>query len=418
MRGESGSVSVGAIHASWPLGSVPLSRLGVKEMRVPSLVGIILTISGFVASCDNPPAEYRVTLDGQPADMELVATVTWPPGEYAGFIEDSAFCGQVGYLMNRDSVHWIDLATGEVLGQIGGRGQGPGEWEHAASVAADCERGMVYVVDTLKGALAFSFSTGEYLDTISKPALFAPGGGHAGAAHGELWVPGLWPSDGRDITTVRAGSGMYQGAELGWRVSADHDAGTSIAAAIAEDCYAIQSSCFTHPIDRFTESGSSYWFVGQGASTRAHVLDGDGRLVTSVDVRSPRFERDGTRARLDVDVAQEMRWGLTNSAVQGVFAWKDTLAVVHMLRATENWTLGQVMQFEVFLNLFSSSGEPLVADLKLPDFSIGRSEEYIYFLDYGEAGRRRNVDQIDIRRISLPRLRGRWLGNDGKLLSH
>ena len=385
-------------------------------MRTFLLFAITATASGTVVSCDKPPAEYRVALDGQPVNMELVATVTWSRGEYAGFIEDSAFCGEVGYLMNRDTVHWIDLATGRVLGQIGGRGQGPGEWQHAASLAADCEKGIVYVVDTLKGALAFSLSTGEYLNTISKPAVFAPGGGHAGAAHGELWVPGLWPSDDRDITTVRAGTGMYQSAQLGWRVPSDQDAGTPIAAAIEEDCYAIQSSCFTHPIDRFMESGSSFWFVGQGASTRAHVLDDDGRLVTSVDVRSPRFERDGTRARLDVDVAQEMRWGLTNSAVQGVFAWNDTLAVVHMLRATENWTLGQVMQFEVFLNLFSSSGEPLVADLKLPDFSIGRSEEYIYFLDYGEAGRRRNVDQIDIRRISLPGLRDWWLGSDGEPL--
>lgn len=100
---------------------------------------------------------------------------------------------------------------------------------------------------------------------------------------------------------------------------------------------------------------------------------------------------------------------MTNSEVQGVYAWNDTLAVVHALHATTDWRPGQIMQFSVFLNLFSSTGERLVADVGLPDLSIGRSGEHIYFLDYGEAGRARNVDAVDILRLSLPGLRDRLL---------
>ncbi len=376
-------------------------------------VAVMVAVSAFFLSCERQARNYRVAADGQPADTELVATVTWPPGEFAGLIEDSAFCDEVGYLMNRDRVHWVDLESGSVLGRIGGRGQGPGEWEHAASVAADCEAGVVYVVDTIKGALAFSLTTGDYLRTIPRPAGFEPGTGHAGAAQGVLWVPGLWPGGGGDITTVRVGGGMYEGARLGWTVSSGLDEGGSIAAPIYEDCYAIQSSCFASFFDRFQQAGSSFWFVGQGAGTSAQVLDDEGGVVTVVDIRSPRFQRDGARAVFSAGVAQEMRWGLTNSTLQGLFAWSDLFAVVHFLRATEDWTLGQVMQFEVFLNLFSSAGDPLVADVRLPDFSIGRSGEYLYFLDWGEAGRRRDVDQLDIRRISLPQLRDRWLADGG-----
>ncbi len=375
-------------------------------------VSVMVAVSAVVLSCERQARNYRVAADGQPADTELVATVTWPPGEFAGFIEDSAFCDEVGYLMNRDRVHWVDLESGSVLGRIGGRGQGPGEWEHAASVAADCEAGVVYVVDTIKGALAFSLTTGDYLRTVPRPAGFEPGAGHAGAAQGVLWVPGLWPAGGGDITTVRVGGGMYESTRLGWKVSG-RDEGRPIAAPIEEDCYAIQSSCFVSFVDRFRQAGSSFWFVGQGAGASARVLDLEGGVVTVVDVRSPRFARDGARAVLGAGLAQEMRWGETNSAVEGIFAWSDVLGVVHSLHATKDWTLGQVMQLDVFLNLFSSAGDPLVADVRLPDLSIGRSGEYLYFLDWGEAGRRRDVDQLDIRRVSLPQLRDRWLADGG-----
>ena len=353
-----------------------------------------------------PP--YRVEMDGRPADTELVATVTWPAGQYAGFVEDSVFCGQTGYLMTREVVHQIDLGTGAVRGRIGRLGQGPGEWSRAIGVAADCDGGVLYVVDTIQGILAYSLPAGEYLGVTPRPAGFQPGHGHTSVMWGVLAVPGLWPPNGGHINTVRHGSGMYEGTKTGWAVSTAADEGKPIAPPLENDCYALPSACLTNVVDRFEDSGSLLWFIGQGNSQSARVVDGDGATVTAVDIRSPLFTRDGRRVDLSGPAAQ-LRWGVTNSTVQGVYAWNDTLAVVHILRATKDWQPGQVMQFSVFLNLFSSTGEGLVADVGLPDLSIGRSDEHVYFLDYGEAGRRRNVDTVDILRLSLPGLRDRLL---------
>ena len=376
--------------------------------------GIVLVLLGFagVFGCaapeGDPPATFRVEMNGRTVDTELVATVTWPPGEYAGFVEDSAFCGRTGYLMTREVVHWIDLDTGTVRGRIGRRGQGPGEWSRAIGLAADCDGGVLYVVDTVQGILAYSMSGGDYVGLTRRPARFAPGHGHSSVTQGVLAVPGLWPPNAGLVTTMRTGDDMYAGMQLGWALSITTGEGGSIAVPFEEDCYATQSACFTNPVDGFQQSGSPFWLVGQGGSTSARVVDADGAPVAALDIRSPLFARDGTRVDLG-SLEAEMRWGVTNSEVQGVYAWNDTLAVVHALHATTDWRPGRIMQFSVFLNLFSSTGEPLVADVGLPDLSIGRSGEHIYFLDYGEAGRSRNVDAVDILRLSLPGLRDRLL---------
>ena len=376
--------------------------------------GIVLVLLGFagVFGCTAPegdlPATYRVEMNGRPADTELVAAVTWPPGEYAGFVEDSAFCGRTGYLMTREVVHWIDLDTGTVRGRIGRRGQGPGEWSRAIGLAADCDGGVLYVVDTVQGLLAYSLPAGEYLGVTSRPTGFQPGHGQTSVTHGVLAVPGLWPPNGGHIDTVWLGRGMYEGTRIGWAVSTGTDEERPVAGPLEDDCHATPSACFTNLVDGFQRSGSPFWFVGQGGSTSAGVVDADGAPVAAVDIRSPLFARDGTRVDLG-SLEAEVRWGVTNSEVQAVYAWNDTLAVVHTLHATTDWRPGQIMQFSVFLNLFSSTGEPLVADVGLPDLSIGRSGEYIYFLDYGEAGRARNVDAVDVLRLSLPGLRDRLL---------
>ena len=354
------------------------------------------------------PTSYRVEMNGRPADTELVAAVTWPPGEYAGFVDDSAFCGRTGYLMTREVVHRIDLDTGTVRGRIGRRGQGPGEWSRAIGLAADCDGGVLYVVDTVQGILAYSLPAGEYLGVTSRPTGFQPGHGQTSVTRGVLAVPGLWPPNGGHIDTVWLGRGMYEGTRIGWAVSTASDEGRPVAEPLEDDCHATPSACFTNLVDGFQQSGSPFWLVGQGGSTSARVVDADGAPVTAVDIRSPLFARDGTRVELG-SLEAEARWGVTNSEVQGVYAWNDTLAVVHTLHATTDWRPGQIMQFSVFLNLFSSTGEPLVVDVGLPDLSIGRSGEHIYFLDYGEAGRARNVDAVDVLRLSLPGLRDRLL---------
>ena len=372
------------------------------------MLAVLVGVFGCAAPEGEPPTPYRVEMDGRPADTELVATVTWPAGEYAGFVEDSVFCGQTGYLMTREVVHQIDVGAGAVRGRIGRLGQGPGEWSRAIGVAADCDGGVLYVVDTVQGVLAYSLPAGEYLGVTPRPAGFQPGHGHTSVMRGVLAVPGLWPPNDGHIDSVRHGSGMFEGTRIGWAVSTAADEERSVAIPWEDDCYATPSACLTNVVDRFEDSGSLLWFVGQGGSASARVVDGGGATVTTVDIRSPFFLRDGTRVDLSGPQA-EARWGETNSEVQGVYAWNANLAVVHTLYATKDWRPGQIMQFSVFLNLFSSAGERLVADVGLPDLSIGRSGEHIYFLDYGEAGRARNVDTVDILRLSLPGLRDRLL---------
>ena len=145
---------------------------------------------------------------------------------------------------------------------------------------------------------------------------------------------------------------------------------------------------------------------------RVEMLDSGSTRIRSIDVRSSRFTRDGGRVSRNATREESTNWGTTNSAVSDLFVWDDVLGVIHSLHANAMTSRDDVVQFDVFLNLLSLTGERLVSDIRLPDLPIGRSGEYIYFLDYGPAGRRTDFDQVDVRRLSLIDVRDSLLAQE------
>lgn len=53
------------------------------------------------------------------------------------------------------------------------------------------------------------------------------------------------------------------------------------------------------------------------------------------------------------------------------------------------------------MNLHMATGEALVSDIGLPDLVVGRDGESLLVIDYGEAGRRDDADQVGLLRIPM-----------------
>ena len=383
------------------------------RMRVHRLTVLVAVA---VVACAGPAPEesvepYRIAMDGRPVETELVATVAWPPGAFAGFVANTAFCEPRAYLISGDGavIHVIDLEAGLAVDRIERQGEGPGEWLQAMTLATDCDAGVLYIVG-YRHVVVLGLDRGEYRATIPRPASFEPNASRAGVFQGDLVVPGLWNMKG-----VYDFSDM----QLGWTVPVERvlrspsgPTGSPIAAPLEPECHGSGYICRKTHLERFEDSGAWYWAVSQGSSMRVEMLDSGSTRIRSIDVRSSRFTRDGGRVSRNATREESTNWGTTNSAVSDLFVWDDVLGVIHSLHANAMTSRDDVVQFDVFLNLLSLTGERLVSDIRLPDLPIGRSGEYIYFLDYGPAGRRTDFDQVDVRRLSLIDVRDSLLAQE------
>ena len=78
-----------------------------------------------------------------------------------------------------------------------------------------------------------------------------------------------------------------------------------------------------------------------------------------------------------------------NSIIRRVFAFAEIVAVVHSRTETvADPQLGGLPRLNVFVNLYSRDGTPLVSDIRLSDMPVGRDSSHLYVIDYGAPGRR------------------------------
>jgi len=172
--------------------------------------------------------------------------------------------------------------------------------------------------------------------------------------------------------------------------------GAAVATAVVRGCYADYTSCLRVDVEGRVDGG---WIAGQGGATKVVIMAADGRLEREVDVRSPLLVRDGTIPGPKTE--EQVRWGETNSTIWGVYALPSGIAVVHARHATKDWRRGMVVQFDVFMNLYSSSGEPLVSDIRLPDLPVGHDGDIVLVVDYGLEGRRPDASAIQLIKVDV-----------------
>lgn len=349
------------------------------------------------------PVAFAGDAAGRPAVMVERITIRWTSGQPVGFVSKAVACGTQLHLLTfpPSGVQVVDLDRGEWSTRIGRMGAGPGEFREPRLLAADCEQDRLYVVDGIGGVSVFAQASGRFLETYTAPSTFSPslsGSPFVSADASVLYVPGLWTHDGRDAYAGEPKEQMYRETELGWRIPLTGGQDAPMTASIEAGCHADGATCSSVALDRRPDGG---WVMAQGGGTRVAVFSGDGNRLHTFDARSPRFVRDGSVVTWGAGVEQAVAWGETNSSIVGVYAHGDVIATVHAHNATTDWRPGDIVQFNVFMNLHTSAGEGLVSDVRLPDLPVGRNGAHLLVVDYGEAGRRGDADQIDLVSVDM-----------------
>ena len=371
--------------------------------------------AALITACAGPTQPYAVDAHGRPAVIDDRMTITWPVGVPSGLINGVETCGDRAYLhVTRQQVigiRVVDLAAGRVVGQIGRGGEGPGELRQPISLLADCARGRLFVGEAPAGITVYRLSDGEYLreyplprrtltfgfSTLT-PMFLSPDGAR-------LFAGGLWASRERwQDFSWRPQDEVLAGMQSGLALSlADGAAAPLFSSPIEPACIGLHNDCRIVAIAR-VDGAPDPWIVAQATATSLGVYDDDGALVRTIDVRSPSFLRDGSRARrMSRDgggFATMVDWGLTNSTIRNVYAFGDVIATVHRHHAVEYNQQGH-LQFNVFMNLHSHDGDGLVSDIRLPGLPLGRDDTHLLFIDWGQAGRRNAFDEVDLVRVPV-----------------
>lgn len=289
-----------------------------------------------VAPYEVAPGKYVVDAKGQSAIIDGATSLTWPVNQFSGLILNAEVCDGRAYLFapNVKSTQVAELSTGLVIGRIGRSGNGPGDLRRPVSIGVDCRNHKLYCVEGPGGVLAFDLNTGQYVTAYAHPAEFraSMGSGITMSTDGShVYVPGLWPSDKEALDRRRRGA-MYSDTNLGLDLSVGDRTTKPITAALETGCSTDLTACLR--VDLQLSSANAPWVVAQGGGTRMGMFSVAGVLARSVDIRSPRFVRDGSVPGERTE--DQVKWGETNSSVWGLYVFHDTIAVVHARHLTKN----------------------------------------------------------------------------------
>ena len=324
-----------------------------------------------------------------------------------GIVSAMARCGDTAFLvdMRESSVSRVNLARGEVVGQIGTRKDlnEPGE------VAADCAADRLYVVNS-RAVLAYRMSDGTLLRTYPLPGEALHGERPAVARiklpivtrdHRYLYASAFWTA-GSGFSSTYPQETLFKGARLGLELSLEDGRMAAMADPIALGCRGFAEGCWLSSLG-VTELGKEGpWLLGQGLSHRIAVYEPGTQRRRLVDITSPRFKHDGrplTREEGSQDREAARAWSATNSAVDAVLPFGNTIATIHFHGVPPKAGDGGLVQYVVYMNLHATDGTPLVSDIALPGRPDGRDADSLYVIDYGSGGRRDAVSAVDIVRI-------------------
>ena len=312
---------------------------------------------------------------GDPTNQRRAHPLSWGPDQPSDLIKQVVTCGDTAFLLSTPrlgTVYIADLLKGHITGSIGKAGRGPNELTDAASIAADCSRKLLYVVQITRGVSVFSLTDGKYLRTYAAPETFQPSSRSSARLlqdGSRLYVSGLWPKQKLGYLK-KPKDQMYQDVRFGWSLSLKDDRGEPFVVPIESGCVADQSTCLNVAMDRFADGA---WVVGQPGASKVGIYGPSANLTNVIEVSSPKYLHTGPPLTWTDRLDREMAWNRVNSVVHGLYAFGDTIAVVHA-RFADDWKRGQAPQFKVFMNLVSRDGRKLRSDVPLPGLPVGRDE--------------------------------------------
>jgi hypothetical protein len=326
-------------------------------------------------------------------------TVQWPADTPSDVMVSAAMCKDRAYLLTTPrlgTVRVVDMSTRQLIRSIGTVGNGPQQLRDPVGVAVDCQRRILYVVQVTRDILSFSAEDGSFLRSYLKPATFLPTAGGAVVLSSDgsrLYIGGLWSQQELGFMKNPKVT-LYSGVRFGWELSLTDENSTAMFLPVDKGCIATQNACTKITFDHLV--GGDGWVVGQPGTPKLGFYDDKKELKRVVNISSPHFLRDGTILTNADTLDREQEWARRNSIVMSVAAFGNLIGVVHAHQAGTTWHRGEPIQFEQFLNVMSSDGTMLRADIPLPGLPVGHDEHRVLVVDYGKLGRR-----PDFREFSL-----------------
>jgi hypothetical protein len=369
------------------------------------------------ASGEWPPAsasrmsrsdKSRLVYQRQHAGAHTYWDAEWsiaPGARRIGIIVSAAVCGDEAFLLDRQmaAVHRVDLRRGLIVNDLGTPQPDLPPLREVASLAADCERGILYVVDRA-GVAAIEIESGGIVARFAKPPTFVNSIAATvlDADAQALYVSGLWPAADSDWL-VKPVDRMFEGDRLGYRLDLRTGHAAPMMAAVERGCWSLGPNCLFASLDAVSESAGGGWIAAHQVGTLVGVYDRSLRRMRTIDVRSSMFLDNGTRNGSQ-SLARMVAWNEDNSVIRGAYTFGDAIVTVHSFNRTRGWKAGQQTDFHVFMNVHTLDGTGVASDLRLPDLPVGRDATSLYVIDYGPRGRRAaGRDPISLLRIPVPR---------------
>ena len=360
-----------------------------------------LLVAACVARDSAQGSRYAFDAAGRAARVDQTWLLEPAEGNTFDIILSVARCGDDLFLSDtQNRVSRVSAGTSKARLQLfASEEQGIGR---PGALAADCDRGRLHVVNTgPRTVVTFDIKSGKVLSTqpfkremyeVRFADLVEPD---------VLYLGGLWNADEPNPLPKREMNAFFNATWIGQRLSLTSGAVDPGLAPYETRCSAA-GSCTIADLDRVRGSKSAAWVSSQGTATSIATYDANGKRIAVHDVRSPKFVRDGVELPVATPARVYAEWQSRNSLIRHVFAFGDRIATVHTLTGLPpGWKFGEPTQQAVFMNVHTLDGKPLVSDVKLPDFPVGRDDTHLYVVDYGAGGRRNGGERGTLVRIPI-----------------
>jgi hypothetical protein len=348
-----------------------------------------------------PPPRYPFDAAGRAARIERAWELR-SDGDAFSVFTSLARCGRDIFLSdNQNNIFRIDAEQpSSTPARLAGDAEGIGR---PTAVAADCATRRLHVINSGPRNIAtIDIVSGKVLGARPyRRELFTPYS-LVVVAPGILQTGGTWVPD-YDLRPLveRQPERQYERSVIGERVHLESGAVSPGLAPYEIGCLGA-NACTTAAVDAIGDGAAGGWIASQATSTRVALYDAAGTRTGFIDVRSPKFVRDGSVLPTRNTIAVIERWRARNSVIRRVFAAGGRLTVAHSRTVIgPAWVEGEEPQLEVWMNIYEAGGAPLVSDVRLPDLPIGRDATHLYAIDYGAAGRGNAPERVRLVRIPV-----------------
>ena len=326
-----------------------------------------------------------------------------------GIITAIERCGDVLFIADaQQKIRRFDTATIRLLTNLGSD-----QVAFPTALVADCQGRRLFVLTGIplrKGASGavqmFDLDSGDLRLEYPLPQNFVPRPGGRFEAPNSIIVSGLWiPSDRSPADLLQQpASRYYDGLRLGLKMTVDTAAVDPLLVPYELACIGA-GACPDVRVDSVMTARGAIRVAAIPTSTAIGTYEAATTSTRVIDVRSPRFVRDGRTLAIDESAEARMKWSGQNSTIAHVFAFDDGIVAVHARpQIGPNYHLGDWVSFTVYMNAYGWDGQVRGHDIPLPDLPVGRDDKHLYVVDYGREGRRSGARSIRLLQIPISRV--------------